>query len=86
MSALLKRRIRFTAIACDELRAEARELATEKPTKRWESIVFRLPKIECDMQGYERQVLADMQIGLMALCESDSLDRGEALMNIRESR
>lgn len=75
--------LRFTALACDELRYEAELLRTEKPTKRFGSIVFNLPQIESDPHGYERQVLADLQIGLMCLHEGDIDDR-TVLFNIRD--
>lgn len=75
------RRLRFGSRALDELRYEASLLAKDFP--QW---VKEVPFFDIDHYGYERQVLSDLQLGLMALCGDRGLelpDRGEALMNVR---
>lgn len=91
------RRKKFTAVACDQLRLEAKQLSREQtkgmvifadelppPKRLFGSVVFNLPPIESDPHGYERQVLADLQVGLMCLHEGAIEDRMAALMNIRD--
>jgi len=71
------RSMRFGARALDELRFESM-LPPEE-------LMLSLPPIACDPLGYERQVLADLQIGLMALASEGPSEGREALVGIRDS-
>ena len=71
------RSMRFGARVFDELKAEA----LLPP----EEIMAALPRISNDPHGFERQVVADMQLGLMALEGATNMGR-EALVGIRDGR
>lgn len=72
------RSMRFGARVFDELREESVTMA-EKPLE-W---LLRLPRIANDPKGFERQVLADLQLGLMALEGASNMGR-EALVAMRD--